>query len=127
MEQFIKKTWGYELCFANVKDENYCGKILFVEYGKWSSDFKYHYHKKKDETFCVIEGTLQLDYIINGEESRTIYIPTLKTFRIRPFTKHRFTSFTLCGCKFIEASTFDSDEDSYRCYYDPELGIWKEN
>jgi mannose-6-phosphate isomerase-like protein (cupin superfamily) len=114
MEFFKKKTWGYEFTFANYKEANYCGKILFVEYGKWSSDFKYHYHKKKDETFCVIEGTLQLDYAINNE-NRTIYIPTLKSFHISPFTKHRFTSFTQCGCKFIEASTFDEDEDSYRC------------
>jgi len=138
MEQFVKKLWGYEYWFANVLDHplNYCGKLLFVEYGKWSSEAKYHYHKKKDETFFVLEGMLQLDYVIpefNFETGvatessfKTTYMEPFQTFRVTPFMKHRFTSVTLYGCKFVEVSTFHSDEDSFRCYYNTEIGDWVE-
>ena len=126
MERFIKKFWGYELWFANVNEPsvNYCGKILFVEHDKWSSDFKFHYHKVKDETFCVLEGTLQLDYVGSKNENRTIYLNPFETFRVKPFMKHRFTAVTPYGCKFIETSTFHSEDDSYRCHYNTESGLW---
>ena len=53
---FVKKDWGWELWFANVQEEidivewddlvkpkriDYCGKLLYVEHGKWSSGGRY--------------------------------------------------------------------------------------
>ena len=122
---FVKKDWGWEYWFSNVKDKaDYCGKILYVEHNKWSSNFRYHFHKIKDETFVVIEGILQIDYMKDDNTPATIYLNPLQTFRVRPGMKHRFTSVTETGCKFVEVSTFHSDEDSYRCTYDVESGDW---
>jgi len=124
---FVKKDWGWELWFANVKDgPDYCGKILYVENGKWSSKGRYHYHKVKDETFMVIEGLLQLDIVDNDNRSETITLSPNHTYRVKPGVKHRFTSVSKTGCKFIEVSTFHSDSDSYRCTYDIESGNWLE-
>ena len=46
LENYVKKTWGFELWFANTAE--YCGKLLVVEHGKWSSEGKFHYHEIKD-------------------------------------------------------------------------------
>lgn len=113
--KFVKKDWGWELWFANVQDgPNYCGKMLFVEYGKWSSGGRYHYHKIKDETFFVLEGLLLLKYVENDRVHVEI-LAAGDVFRIKPLVKHVFTSISNIGCRFIEVSTFHSDEDSYRC------------
>lgn len=124
---FVKKDWGWENWFANVQDKDgpdYCGKIIYVEYGKWSSNFKYHYHKIKDETFVVLEGILQIDFYVDDSTPNSIYLNPYQTFRVKPGMKHRFTSVTQTGCKFVEVSTFHSDNDSYRCEYDVETGTW---
>jgi mannose-6-phosphate isomerase-like protein (cupin superfamily) len=139
--EFVKKSWGWELWFANVQEKNeiveyedllkpkttdYCGKLLFVEHDQWSSKGRYHYHKIKDETFFVLEGELRLVYV---DETNTPHHLTLfpnDTFRLKPGVKHKFTSTSYTGCKFIEVSTFHSDDDSYRCTYDVESGEWLE-
>ncbi len=111
--KYIKKSWGWELWFDN--NELYCGKVLFIEKDKWSSKRKYHYHKLKTETFLIIEGTLILDWI---DENNRVHTETLKnynSFRIESHVKHRFTTQSKNGCKFIEVSTTHSDNDSYRC------------
>lgn len=128
LPMFVKKSWGWEYWFSNVNETqtNYCGKLLYVEHGKWSSNFKYHYHLAKDETFMVLEGELQLDYITDDGRNKTVYLHPLQTFRVTPGMKHRFTSSIRTGCKFVEVSTFHSDSDSYRCEYDTTTGEWKE-
>lgn len=142
LPKFVKKSWGWEYWFSNVHELvkrvsedfsmineieiNYCGKLLYVEYGEWSSNFKYHYHKIKDETFFVLEGCLHLDYIADDNSPRTLALKPFETFRVKPGMKHRFTSMMETGCKFIEVSTFHSDDDSYRCVYDPKTGDWIE-
>jgi mannose-6-phosphate isomerase-like protein (cupin superfamily) len=126
---FVKKDWGWENWFANVQEPNgpdYCGKIIYIEHGKWSSNFKYHYHKIKDETFVVLEGILQIDFYADDSTPNTIYLNPHQTFRVKPGMKHRFTSVSHTGCKFVEVSTFHSDNDSYRCEYDVATGSWIE-
>lgn len=120
----VMKTWGYEHWFVNTP--RYCGKMLFVEKGKWSSEGRYHYHKLKDETFFIIEGELHLDYIKDGV-TRTEILKQYDSFRIRQHVKHRFTATSEDGCKFIEASTTHRDTDSYRCHFDELKGEWVEN
>ena len=49
----VKKTWGNELWFEN--NDKYCGKLITVECGKWSSEGKYHYqpllsYKERDHS-----------------------------------------------------------------------------
>ena len=119
---FYVKSWGYEIWFAN--SEKYCGKMLFVEHGCWSSKGKYHYHKEKDETFFVIDGELMLDYY-DGDEGKRIFLKQYESFTVPPGMKHRFTSESKTGCKFIEASTIHKEEDSIRCALNQE-GKWVE-
>jgi mannose-6-phosphate isomerase-like protein (cupin superfamily) len=111
-QNLVGKSWGWERWFVN--NSLYCGKELFVRCGDWSSKGKYHYHKVKDETFYVIEGTLALEYY-EGNEHKRITLSPSNSFRIPPGMKHRFTALTSEGCKFIEVSTMHSDLDSYRC------------
>jgi len=118
----VEKTWGWEHWFANT--EKYCGKLLFVEYNKWSSEGRYHYHKLKDETFFVIEGTLQAEYYEDNVH-HTITLSVNNSFRVPVGMKHKFTSLSPEGCKFIEASTTHFDSDSYRCELD-DKGNWVE-
>lgn len=127
LPKFVKKTWGWELWFANVDEDpiNYCGKLLYVEFQKWSSEFKYHFHRKKDETFFVLEGRLMLDYIKSDGSPATVFLNPNQQMRIKANVKHRFTSAAETGCKFIEASTFHDDDDSYRCEWNEKEGNWK--
>ena len=122
MKPIVKKSWGYEKWFEN--NDLYCGKLLFVEHNKWSSKGKFHYHKIKDETFFVIEGSLRLEFIAGNDVISTLDLEEMQSARIFPETKHRFTSISENGCKFIEVSTTHSDEDSYRCEWDKEKGEW---
>ena len=111
----VEKTWGYEIWFAN--NDLYCGKLISVNKGKRSSKGRYHYHKIKDETFYVIEGTLLLVVKLDGVK-KNITLKEGDRYRILPTVKHKFTAVTDI-CKFIEFSTQHFDEDSYRvCDHD---------
>ena len=109
----VEKTWGYEIWFAN--NDLYCGKLISVNKGKRSSKGRYHYHKIKDETFFVIEGTLVLDWVDEDNRVHTVSLGVNQSIRLKPGIKHRFTTNTKGGCKFIEASTTHRESDSYRC------------
>lgn len=119
---FVEKSWGWEKWFANTPD--YCGKELFIKRNEWSSNGKYHYHKIKDETFYIIKGSLILNYVDDKNIFHNITLPKGSNFRVEPGIKHRFSTITLGGCHFIEASTHHDDEDSYKCYYDTKKGEW---
>lgn len=100
----IKKTWGYEDWLEN--NELYCLKILHSN-GIWSSGGKFHYHKVKDETFVVVEGTMLLDL----KDKRYKLSEGMK-IRIKPLTRHRFKAFTK-DCTMLEVSTTHKDSDTY--------------
>ena len=106
----VEKTWGKEIWFEN--NELYCGKLLIIEQGKWSSNGRYHLHIDKDETFFVIEGELIL-YIAHDR----IILGVGESYRIKPGTPHRFTTKSTV-CRFIEVSTHHKDSDSYRFRYE---------
>jgi len=121
----IKKTWGEEEWFEN--NELYCGKLLTVYRGFWSSTGNFHYHKIKDESFYVISGSLHLDVEIDGA-IKSLILHVGESFRVKPGVKHRFT---VAGpieaqCKFIEVSTTHMDDDSYRCYWNHDEQKWVE-
>lgn len=116
------KNWGKEEWFEN--NEKYCGKLLTVRSGEWSSGGKFHYHKIKDETFFVVSGQLKLDVEVDRIIRRLILDPGT-SYRIKPFVRHRFTATELqLDCEFIEVSTTHRDDDSYRCYWDYEKQKW---
>ena len=108
--KIIPKKWGHELTIEN--NELYCLKVLVCEDRIWSSEGKFHHHPIKDETFLVIEGILEIELQVKqGYLSQ--YYKEGDDIRIKPNTKHRFRS---AGrrCKFIEASTHDSPDDTVR-------------
>lgn len=122
MNNVVAKGWGHELWIVNT--ERYCGKQLTVLPRKWCS---IHYHKIKDETFYVLDGTLMLEYAGSNIVDRLIQTPGMwnmfanrielqkgDSFRISPGQPHRFTSNTNHPCTFIEFSTHHSDDDSHR-------------
>ena len=104
--KLVEKSWGHEEWLVN--NELYCAKYLTCVKDLWSSNGLYHYHKLKDETFIILEGSIILDiegteYTLNDKDS----------FRIKPNTKHRFKALTHTA-KILEISTTHRDEDSYR-------------
>lgn len=129
----IEKKWGRELCLVTkhaVGVAGYSGKILEVKHG-WQSSI--HYHVKKTETFYVLSGQLVLELYRPkygladlSEETRVppgfaeivLSISTVlkagNGMTLDPLTMHRFWSLTSEGCKFVEFSTPDDPEDSYR-------------
>ena len=57
IEKEVPKKWGYEHWVVN--NEEYCGKILFLNKDNHSS---WHYHKLKHETLYVQSGKLLIKF-----------------------------------------------------------------
>lgn len=100
------KWWGYEKTFIN---DQYCAKMLHFEPRGYTS---LHFHVRKHETLVVVFGTLTLE--ITLDKQKQVY--TLKAgdaWVMIPGVPHKLIAGTE-GCTIIEASTYDSDDDSIR-------------
>lgn len=131
----VPKGWGYEVHIAN--SELYCGKQLHFIKGKSCS---FHYHIKKDETFFLASGELEVklyniaeqwpwmtikefdEMMAKGPEqfkdiyhdnrfSTTILKPG-DALHIQPYLAHQMTG--VLQSDMFEFSTQDFPEDSYR-------------
>lgn len=99
-----EKLWGSEEWITN--NSLYCGKILTINKGRMCS---IHYHKLKDETFYVLEGTVAFmknNKVFSLSEGETVHIPVE--------TPHCFGCLFKKRAKIIEVSTQHFEEDSYR-------------
>jgi|TARA_X000000950_G_scaffold288928_1_gene408441 mannose-6-phosphate isomerase len=106
----VEKGWGYELIFATT--DQYCGKILFFE--KQGSKFSMHFHKEKDETWFINNGSFLLRYI--DPKTATLYTKTLKpgdVWRNPPLLPHQLEALE-DNSSLTEVSTADSIKDNYR-------------
>jgi mannose-6-phosphate isomerase-like protein (cupin superfamily) len=106
----VSKPWGYEIVWAET--DRYVGKILHIEAGQSLSR---QYHVKKDETFLVEAGEMDLE-IGEGTERKTIRMRRRESFHCRPQTVHRMVAIT--DVDVIEVSTPELDdvvrlEDAY--------------
>lgn len=106
----VPKPWGYELIFA--ENERYAGKILHIEAGQMLS---LQYHERKDETFYVLKGEVNLTVEEDGQ-LKEIRLPEGSSYRIEPGTRHRMGADA--ACDLIEVSSPELDdvvrlEDSY--------------
>ena len=108
-KKVVRKTWGNEFWIVNTP--KYCGKRIRVNSGAWSSKGRWHYHKEKDETFIVIEGTLKLLIKIGDKEFEGLFIKD-QCYRIPPGMRHKFTAVD-GKCTFWEVSTHHDDSDTY--------------
>lgn len=104
----IEKGWGSELIWAST--ENYCGKFLNF---KKDSKFSMHFHRTKDESWYVISGKFELEYIDTNNASlhKKLLTPG-DSWRNMPLQPHRLTC--LEEGTLIEVSTGDHMEDNYR-------------
>jgi mannose-6-phosphate isomerase-like protein (cupin superfamily) len=97
----VPKVWGEEQWIVN---RDYCGKILVLKKGYRCS---IHCHKKKDETFYLLEGKVLMElgdkkFVMKPGEA--VHVPV--------GSYHRFSGIE--DSRIIEFSTKHSDSDSYR-------------
>jgi mannose-6-phosphate isomerase-like protein (cupin superfamily) len=126
VEPVVKKNWGHEQTVVNTAD--YCGKAIVVFPGMRNS---FHYHRRKDETFLVLCGEVEVDYmppeevaefagwgldeseVLEGHH-KTCLLKRSESFRVVPGTRHRFVNRGDEPCIIIEFSTHHDDADVVR-------------
>jgi mannose-6-phosphate isomerase len=106
----VEKPWGYELVWAET--DRYVGKILHIAAGQKLSR---QYHVKKDETFLVESGEMDLE-IGEGAATKVVRMRVRDSFHCAPHTVHRMVAVT--DVDVIEVSTPELDdvvrlEDAY--------------
>jgi mannose-6-phosphate isomerase len=106
----VVKPWGYEIIWAET--DRYVGKILHITAGQKLSR---QYHLKKDETFLVEAGEMDLE-IGQGAETRVLRMKARDSYHCTPRTVHRMVAVT--DVDVIEVSTPELDdvvrlEDAY--------------
>ncbi len=106
----VSKPWGYEIVWAET--DRYVGKILHIVAGQKLSR---QYHVKKDETFLVQAGEMDLE-IGEGADRKVIRMGQRESFHCPPRTVHRMTAVT--DVDVVEVSTPELDdvvrlEDAY--------------
>jgi mannose-6-phosphate isomerase len=106
----VEKPWGYEIVWAET--DRYVGKILHIAAGQKLSR---QYHRKKDETFLVEAGEMDLE-IGEGDARRVLKMRKGDSFHCPPGTVHRMVA--VQDVDVIEVSTPELDdvvrlEDAY--------------
>ena len=106
----VEKPWGYELIWAETP--RYVGKVLHIAAGQQLSR---QFHRKKDETFLVQSGEMDLE-IGDGADRRTMRMRPQDAFHCPPGTVHRMIAVT--DVDVVEVSTPELDdvvrlEDAY--------------
>lgn len=102
--------WGHELWIEN--NEKYCSKLLILNKGFESS---WHYHKRKDETFVVIEGQVSLTYADGMEApAKTVVLDAGDKFRLKPGVIHTFMSIPPRSTVMEISTTDDGDNVKLR-------------
>ena len=102
----VEKVWGTERWIVN---DVYCAKFLEIAPGFQCS---LHYHRKKLETFHILEGVVRLEQrdVRGIPFDETLYSGDTRT--IQPKTAHRFSS--VDGAKILEISSHHEDADTVR-------------
>lgn len=104
----VRKLWGMEYWLVN--NEKYCSKLLKLNPGMRCS---IHAHRKKDETFFVLSGEVQLNFHNSeGELVSSSMLGGGRQFRIRKDQFHSFQSNKQSW--ILEVSTHHDDADVIR-------------
>jgi mannose-6-phosphate isomerase len=106
----VNKPWGYELIWAET--DRYVGKILHIAAGQKLSR---QYHARKDETFLVQSGEMDLE-IGSGADIKVLKMGPRDAFHCPPLTIHRMVA--VSDVDVVEVSTPELDdvvrlEDAY--------------
>ena len=106
----VEKGWGKETIFAS--NELYAGK--FLEFTKAGNRFSMHFHRTKDESWVVVQGTFKLTVIKTDDASREeIILRKGDTWRNLPLLPHQLEALEDDSIIF-EVSTVDDPTDNYR-------------
>ena len=113
--EYKAKLWGSEKLITNT--EKYCVKLMTQDP---KTKVSLHYHLKKEETFILISGKLIIETVCGTDGSHEItWLKDLgDSVTLKPGTPHTFYTpdDQLGQTMFIEASTQDFNDDSYRIY-----------
>jgi mannose-6-phosphate isomerase-like protein (cupin superfamily) len=108
-KEFYNKTakpWGYEK--VQIITDLYLLKELYIREGYQSS---YHFHKSKDETMLIMQGTGYIEF-----DDRKEYFETGDTIHIKPYERHTIVAST--DTILYEASTpFLDDTTRVKDFY----------
>jgi mannose-6-phosphate isomerase-like protein (cupin superfamily) len=116
----VDKSWGYEDIF--ISNNKYCAKYLVFD--KAGNKTSMHFHKEKEETWTVIQGSFLVRYIYTdvAETKERILTPgdvdakpIHRTFNIEALMPHQLIALEDDSI-MLEVSTADSVEDNYRLY-----------
>ena len=117
LPQRVEKDWGHEIIFANDKEHNYCGKVLFVENNFQTS---LHKHFVKDEVFYVVSGVFNIEFAgdhpdVPQEISPRVLLPGDR-LHVPTGLWHRIISVGTSGrySQLVEVSTYHDDDDVAR-------------
>jgi mannose-6-phosphate isomerase-like protein (cupin superfamily) len=97
----VNKPWGHENVWALT--EKYVGKVLYI---KKDHRLSLQFHRIKEETIMILEGTMEL-VLEEGSrrEERSLMLKPGDTYHISPMTVHRFCASQGSDVKLIEVST----------------------
>jgi mannose-6-phosphate isomerase-like protein (cupin superfamily) len=126
---FVAKLWGHELHVINNMERGYCLKQLTVD--PTGNACSIHYHVLKTETFWVRSGALLLEVFNRLEDEQVFRDEPKKSklylrnravhvlmpgalFTIETQMPHRFWTTGSVPAVFLEVSTPDRADDSYR-------------
>jgi mannose-6-phosphate isomerase-like protein (cupin superfamily) len=98
----VNKPWGHEIIWAQT--DQYVGKVLHIEAGHRLSR---QYHVKKDETFLVQAGEMDLE-VGEGLACHVLRMRPSDSFHCAPKTVHRMVAVT--DVDVIEVSTPELDD-----------------
>jgi mannose-6-phosphate isomerase-like protein (cupin superfamily) len=98
----VEKPWGHEIIWAQT--DRYVGKVLHIKAGQRLSR---QYHVKKDETFLVEAGEMDLE-VGQGAELRVVRMKVRDSFHCPPRTVHRMVAVT--DVDVVEVSTPELDD-----------------
>lgn len=105
----VPKGWGHEQIIVNT--DAYCGKLLVFSEGRQAS---WHYHEKKDETFYLLSGNVQV--LVGDDDDRTnataVVMKIGDSLRLTPGKRHQV--FAFMDSVIAEFSTHDDPADSIR-------------
>jgi mannose-6-phosphate isomerase-like protein (cupin superfamily) len=82
-DRIVEKPWGGERIFA--ANGRYAGKLISIRAGETLS---FQYHRLKEETIHVLEGTLGMETELEGNRVLLSLDPG-ETFHVSPGTRHR--------------------------------------
>ncbi len=105
----VENYGEYGVAIISIVNRQYCKKLLIV---LPNQKHPLHLHKRKEETFQVLYGNLDVHL-----EANDLHLQTGELLTVLPNQYHNFSS--LNGCVFEEISTTHYKDDSY--YFDEEI------